>query len=245
MTRIIAGRLASRRLAPAPTEHIRPTTDRVRESVFSLFAARLGAADASPEEQLAGLAFLDLYAGTGAVGFEAASRGAAPVAWVEKDRPTAARIDRQRRAFGLDGHVYTATAAHLLANPPSASRNTSTNAADRGFEASVRRGEGGPDEKRLGEGPTGKDGGTSVDRPTGYDIVWLDPPYDTPNDEVDEVVSAAIRHGWINPGGWLVIERSRRGEAVRIPEIFTDSWVRRYGDTTVTFARLSGEEECE
>ena len=71
MSRIIAGSLASRRVATPPGTLTRPTTDRVRESVFAQIASHLGRAGRDPAEQLAGLAFLDLFAGSGAVGLEA------------------------------------------------------------------------------------------------------------------------------------------------------------------------------
>jgi 16S rRNA (guanine966-N2)-methyltransferase len=94
VTRIIAGRHRGRRLAAPPGERTRPTTDRVREALFSAIAAWSGTAGASPAESLAGLAFADLYAGSGAVGLEAASRGAAPVLLVESSPRTAAVISR-------------------------------------------------------------------------------------------------------------------------------------------------------
>jgi 16S rRNA (guanine966-N2)-methyltransferase len=79
----------------------RPTTDRVREAVFSAVAAWAGTADRPPEQALAGLAFCDLYAGSGAVGLEAASRGADPVLLVEQDRATVAQIRRNAADLGL------------------------------------------------------------------------------------------------------------------------------------------------
>jgi 16S rRNA (guanine966-N2)-methyltransferase len=94
VTRIIAGSRGGRRLATPSGESTRPTTDRVREALFSAVAAWVGAAAASPEESLQGLAFADLYAGSGAVGLEAASRGADPVLLVESARPSAAVISR-------------------------------------------------------------------------------------------------------------------------------------------------------
>ncbi len=74
MTRIVAGRAGGRRLA-VPTSGTRPTSDRTREALFSALNASLGGFD--------GLRVLDLYAGSGAVGLEAWSRGAATVVLVE------------------------------------------------------------------------------------------------------------------------------------------------------------------
>jgi 16S rRNA (guanine966-N2)-methyltransferase len=93
MSRIIAGRYGGRRLRLPAGDQTRPTTDRVREALFAALASWAGGVG-SPEESLAGLGFLDLYAGSGAVGLEAASRGADPVLLVEADQRTARTIVR-------------------------------------------------------------------------------------------------------------------------------------------------------
>src|SRR5690606_38793190 len=105
VTRIIAGRAGSITLA-VPDSGTRPTSDRVRESLF-------GALDAAGAVE--GAAVLDLYAGSGALGLEAASRGAATVDLVEKSRRAAGVVRRNAEEVGraLDGtpiHVH-ATAA--------------------------------------------------------------------------------------------------------------------------------------
>ena len=76
MTRIIAGTHGGRRLSTPAGDRTRPTTDRVREAVFSALEAWAGGS-------LTGLSFLDLYAGSAAMALEAASRGAAPVVAVD------------------------------------------------------------------------------------------------------------------------------------------------------------------
>ena len=81
MTRIVAGAARGRRLAVPPGRGTRPTSDRAREGLFSALESMVGA--------FAGLRVLDLYAGSGAVGLEAASRGAAAVTLVEADRRAA------------------------------------------------------------------------------------------------------------------------------------------------------------
>jgi 16S rRNA (guanine(966)-N(2))-methyltransferase RsmD len=88
VSRIVAGTYGGRRLATPPGEDTRPTSDRVREAMFS----SLDSANA-----LYGRRFLDLYAGSGAVGLEAASRGASHVLLVEAD-PKAGRAIRENIA---------------------------------------------------------------------------------------------------------------------------------------------------
>jgi 16S rRNA (guanine966-N2)-methyltransferase len=105
MVRIVAGVAGGRRLA-VPPHGTRPTSDRVREAVFSALQAR---------RDLAGAGVLDLYAGSGALGLEALSRGAAHVRFVESDRRAAAVLRRNIEVLGLPGaHVSTADVPAVL-----------------------------------------------------------------------------------------------------------------------------------
>jgi 16S rRNA (guanine966-N2)-methyltransferase len=94
MTRIVAGLAGGRRLQVPPGSRTRPTSDRAREGLFSALSSLT---------DLAGARFLDLYAGTGAVGLEALSRGAASVLLVESDARTAPVLRANVRALGLPG----------------------------------------------------------------------------------------------------------------------------------------------
>lgn len=111
MTRIIAGLAGGRRLATAPGRGTRPTSDRTREGLFSAVEAIRGG--------LSGAAVLDLYAGSGAVGLEALSRGAVDVLLVEAD-PRAARVIRDNiAAVGLPGaRLVTDRVERMLARGP-------------------------------------------------------------------------------------------------------------------------------
>lgn len=114
MTRIIAGRAGGRRIAAPKGSATRPTSDRVRESLFS----RLEAWDA-----IAGEGVLDLYAGSGALGLEAASRGAVAVDLVESDRGAAAVIRANVAALALrevSCTVHPITVRALAGRPPEA-----------------------------------------------------------------------------------------------------------------------------
>lgn len=115
MTRIIAGSAKGKRLRTPAHSATRPTTDRVREAAFSLIADWAGTAGEPADRMLSGLAFLDLYAGSGAVALEAASRGAQPVWAVESD-PATARLARDNATqTGLPLHQVTATVEKQLA----------------------------------------------------------------------------------------------------------------------------------
>jgi 16S rRNA (guanine966-N2)-methyltransferase len=106
VVRIVAGVAGGRRLA-VPPSGTRPTSDRVREALFSTLQAR---------RDLEGARVLDLYAGSGALGLEALSRGAAHVRFVESDRRAAAVVRRNVEALGLggpDGSAVQVTAADV------------------------------------------------------------------------------------------------------------------------------------
>jgi len=89
--RVIAGEFRSRALKSLPGMATRPTPDRLRESLFSILAPRIE-----------GATFADLYAGTGAVGIEALSRGAAKAIFVESDRRAAGMIRENLRSLGIE-----------------------------------------------------------------------------------------------------------------------------------------------
>ena len=107
MTRIVAGAAKGRRLV-VPARGTRPTSDRAREALFSTLGGLL---------DLAGTRMLDLYAGTGAVGLEALSRGAGHVTFVESDRAAAATLRRNVEAVGLPGaQLVTSSVEGYLAS---------------------------------------------------------------------------------------------------------------------------------
>lgn len=96
MTRVIAGRAGGRRLAVPPGTGTRPTSDRAREGLFSTWQSLLGG-------PLEGERVLDLYAGSGAVGLEALSRGAGHALLVEADARAARIIRENVKTLGLPG----------------------------------------------------------------------------------------------------------------------------------------------
>lgn len=117
MSRIVAGSRGGRRLETPAGDATRPTSDRVREALFSALTSWAGTAADPPADALAGLAFLDLYAGSGAIGLEAASRGAGPVLLVESDARTAVLTRRNVASLALVAGVRT-TAVETLARIP-------------------------------------------------------------------------------------------------------------------------------
>jgi 16S rRNA (guanine966-N2)-methyltransferase len=116
--RVIGGEFRSRRLKSIPGDATRPTPDRLRETLFDILQTRID-----------GAIFLDAYAGTGAVGIEALSRGAAHAIFLEKDRTAVetirenlASLQLERRGTVIKGAVQrtigSTTASIVFIDPP-------------------------------------------------------------------------------------------------------------------------------
>ena len=113
MTRVVAGAARGRRLEVPPGRLTRPTSDRAREGLFSSLASLRG--------DIGGRHVLDLYAGSGAVGLEALSRGAAHVLLVEQHAGAARVIRDNAKTLGLPGAaVLTSPVERLVAVSPTA-----------------------------------------------------------------------------------------------------------------------------
>lgn len=189
MTRIIAGTAGGRRLDTPHGTSTRPTSDRVREALFSAVESWAGS--------LEGLRFLDLYAGSGAVGLEARSRGAGVVTLVEHDRRTAQLIRGNVRKLGLTRiEVLAATVAATLA--------------------------------RIA--------------PTPYDVVFLDPPYPLPDEDVADALEHLVANGWLSSSGLVVVERSARGSSQHWPAGVVAGREKRYGETVLRYGHAAPPE---
>ncbi len=186
MTRIIGGTAGGRRLETPRGQSTRPTSDRVREALFSAIEARTGSLD--------GLRFLDLYAGSGAVGLEARSRGAGVVTMVEQDRRTATLITRNAGALGFSrARVVAAPVSTVLQSPPAAP----------------------------------------------YDLVFSDPPYPTPDEDVDADLLALVEQGWLVPGALVVVERAAKRSQVTWPDGIVEERTKRYGETMLWYGHAT------
>lgn len=194
MTRIIGG-FAGSLMLRSPAAGTRPTTGRVREAVF-------GALDA--QDAVRGARVLDLYCGTGALGLEAASRGAAAVTLV--DRATAAvRVARENAAL-----------VRRAAPPGAAPEIVVVGSSVQSF---------------LG---AGAGGGAAV----GWDLVFLDPPYELSTAELARDLTALVPR--LNADAVVVLERSVRDSPPEpggneSPEGLELLRRRVYGDTAIYY----------
>jgi len=103
--RVIAGIMKGKRLLPSGGLNLRPTTDKVKEAIFNILS-----------NEVSGASFLDLYAGTGAIGIEAMSRGALRAVFVEKDKKQVLLIRKNLSLFSLLGKtaIFEGTAQDFI-----------------------------------------------------------------------------------------------------------------------------------
>jgi 16S rRNA (guanine966-N2)-methyltransferase len=198
VARVIAGEAGGRRLAVPDGRDTRPTSDRAREGLFATISSIVG--------PLAGARVLDLYAGSGAVGLEALSRGAEHVLLVEHGA-RAARVIRQNiEVIGLPGAAVIADRVErVLARGPAPA--------------------GGQD----GTAPAGGQDGPAQGR---YDVVFADPPYALADAEVSRILILLAERGWLAPGALVIVERATRSGPVTWPDGFVPDRARRYGEAT-------------
>ena len=184
MTRLISGVAGGRRLK-VPRAGVRPTGDRAREALFNSLKTLV---------DLRGAAVLDLYAGTGALGLEALSRGAGTVVFVESGQGVLPVLKENLATVGIPGGRVVAGSVHTVV------------------------------------------GGTP---PARFDLVLADPPYVTPNEEVQRVLSSLAHGGWLAPEAVVVVERSSREEPFEWPTPLVGLRDRRYGEATLRYGRSS------
>jgi 16S rRNA (guanine966-N2)-methyltransferase len=185
MMRIIAGEAHGRRLKAPRGLNTRPTSARARESIFSRLAVRMDLAD---------VRVLDNFAGSGSLGIESLSRGAAHVTFVDSSRDAAAAIRANLAELGFVDHA-------------------------RVIVSDVRRALG-----ELGESHEA------------FDLVFVDAPFK--DDMSAEVLTLLGRFGLVAPGGWIVVEQSKRAPAAPPPPASHErTSVATIGDHRIAFYR--------
>ncbi|MCH9816269.1 MAG: 16S rRNA (guanine(966)-N(2))-methyltransferase RsmD [Actinomycetia bacterium] len=185
MTRIIAGAAKGRRLQ-VPSAQVRPTSDRVREAIFNTVSTLVAALERED--------VLDLFAGTGALGLEALSRGARSATFVEVSGAVAEVLRSNVAAVGCGGEV-------LLWDV-------------------------------LGSGPL---------PPLGASLVFLDPPYDTPETEISGLLTRLLVQGVVGSDAIVILEGPRAWIDWQWPVGFTAIRQRDYGGTSVWYGAVASQ----
>jgi 16S rRNA (guanine966-N2)-methyltransferase len=212
VARVIAGEAGGRRLAVPDGRATRPTSDRAREGLFATVASIVG--------PLTGTRVLDLYAGSGAVGLEALSRGAEHVLLVESGARATAVIRQNIEAIGLPGATLIADRVERV--------------LARGPEQTALRPE------QTARGPEQAASGR-------YDVAFADPPYAMADAEISRVLSLLAEEGWLAPDALVIVERATRSGPVRWPDGFVPDRARKYGEATFWYGlapKSPGTQAC-
>jgi 16S rRNA (guanine966-N2)-methyltransferase len=182
--RVIAGTYRSRLLVAPSGAHTRPTSDRLRETLFNILAPRLP-----------GCRFVDLYAGTGAVGIEALSRGTAHVWFAEKAEPALAAIRANLKALQI-AHGFTieergtgALLERLVKNAAKVSRDAAEPSSEPGEPGSA------PNASR-----------------NLLDLVYLDPPWEAESEYSNtlHLLGSGRGRAILSPGALVIAEHSSK-----------------------------------
>lgn len=187
--RIIAG-LAKGRVLSSVAGATRPTSDRAREGLFSSLLSEFG--------DFFGLNFLDLFAGSGAIGLEALSRGATIVHAVEKDELAMRTIRTNSELVAKSGALGN---FHAYAMPV----------------------------QKFLEGVA----------PQRYDIVYIDPPYDFSDTELNKYLRLLCDGEFLKSGAVVAIERGNRSEEVEWPATLEPMRQRKYGQAVINYAKMA------
>lgn len=187
--RIISGLGKGRKLF-SPPSITRPTSDRAREGLFSSLTSTFSTLD--------GLHFLDLYAGSGAVGVEALSRGAALVEAIESNSVSAQVCEDNFALISkLEGvgkfKVHAKTVFEFLNH--------------------------------------------SASEP--YEIIYIDPPYEVDNVEVEKILKKILALGLLSKFGLVAIERDAKAKSFTWPDGFSELKVRSYGAGAIHYGVLT------
>lgn len=187
--RIIAGVAKGRNLASVAGS-TRPTSDRAREALFSSLTSEFG--------EFANLRFLDLFAGSGAVGLEALSRGADLVHAVEKDDEAVKTIKANQEIISKakptgEFKLFAMSAQKFLTN----------------FSEQI-----------------------------GYDIVFIDPPYEFGDQGVREILDLIIEKEICRSGGLVIVERSSKSPEIIWPKPLRTLRSKEYGVATLHYAEM-------
>ncbi len=186
--RIIAGSGRGKTLSSPTGDGVRPTSDRAREGLFSSLESEFAS--------IRDLNFLDLFAGSGAVGVEALSRGAALVHAVEADREIA----------------EVAIKNFNLLTEPSRKHKVFQSKAAKFLESEF---------------------------PVHYDIIFMDPPYDLPNSEVEVILDTIVVKNLLQPRGLIAIERKSKGTPFAWPQSMDLEKIRTYGQGSIFYGGYS------
>lgn len=226
--RVIAGEFRGRILDSPSADTTRPTTDRVRESLFSSLYSRTGGFD--------GLSVLDAFAGSGALGIEALSRGASHAVFFERD-PAAVRVlESNLAALSLAAPSRSSSPSRSPAPPRGSSQNRGSS-PNRGSSRPA-----GSSRARVCELDVFSDAAAApLAAGAPYDLVLLDPPYATPAADTAALLATLAATGSLADGAVISWEHAAADDPVSLvtdvlrDTALTPDGTRTYGTIAVTY----------
>ena len=245
--RIIAGAFKGSKLVAPGGSNTRPTSDRVKESLFSML-------DGYGVLQAANV--LDLFAGSGGLGFEAMSRGAAEVDFVDSASASARAVESNAQKLGIDHstRIHSSDVVSFLSSQRGPGQHASVQRRPEGHtggaEPEVHAGGAehggraslcsGPDEVQDGQvlearSDRDDDGGRI------FDLVFMDPPYPLGEDAVTQTLGRLA--GLLDMESIVVVERASRAPEPTMPAALEVFRSKTFGETALYFVQLKAESE--
>jgi 16S rRNA (guanine966-N2)-methyltransferase len=229
--RIIAGKYRSRILKSLKGLALRPTSDRLRETLFNVLGPGV-----------VGSRFLDVFAGTGAVGIEALSRGAAHVTFLENHAPATKLIRQNLDSLKITTGYTILAADALTALQKLANRRSPGVGALASTLPSGKKGASAPEE--LGLSPTRGDAMPSDKSHASFDFVFVDPPYANHADYTRTLEFLGSSSAtFLSPDAVIIFEHHHKFPLPESAGHLTRTRLLKQGDATLSFFRFSTDDQ--
>ncbi|WP_231441783.1 RsmD family RNA methyltransferase [Brevibacterium zhoupengii] len=235
--RIIAGAYKGSKLVAPGGSNTRPTSDRVKESLFSML-------DGYGVLQAANV--LDLFAGSGGLGFEAMSRGAAEVDFVDSAGASARAVEANAAKLGIDHstRIHSSDVVSFLSSQRVPKQHASAQLHSEAHSGGAHSG-GGEHGDGLDAVLDGEVLETRSDIDDGdgriFDLVFMDPPYPLGEDAVTQILG---KLSWLlDMESIVVVERASRAPEPTMPAALEVFRSKTFGETALYFVQLKGKPE--
>lgn len=229
--RIIAGAFKGFRLVAPGGSNTRPTSDRVKESLFSML-------DGYGVLQAANV--LDLFAGSGGLGFEAMSRGAAEVDFVDSASASTRAVEANAQKLGIEHstRIHSSDVVSFLSAQRGPGQHESVQRQPEEHGGGAEHG-GGLDEvqnAQVVETRSDRDDEGRI-----FDLVFMDPPYPLGEDAVTQILGRLS--GFLNMESIVVVERASRAPEPTMPAALEIFRSKAFGETALYFVQLKAKPD--
>lgn len=215
---IIAGTFKGLEL-PVPVRGTRPTTSRTKEAIFSYLDSRRAVEDAR---------VLDIFAGSGALGIEALSRGAFSCVFVDAGSQAVELIKKSLHAAHDMANLTRPLNVHVI-------RGSAQNFVNKLRSASERAQFQAEEAEKAGDDIELVKAQAALDELPKFSLVFLDPPFALPTSECDILLDTLCASGTLTHNCIITIERDKRSKDIRAPAGWLISQKRQYGDSDIFY----------